>query len=215
MSLIFEIVSVAVIIGIILYIVSMYNYLISRQNNVSNAFASIDALLKKRYDLIPNLVIAVSKYMNYERDVFTKITELRTKALSGKLSLDEKNKTDIEMGKLIKGILVSVENYPDLKTSINFLNLQASLNETKEQISAGRRAFNATVTEYNNAVRMFPTNIMAGMMGFGRKSWFEVSQDERNPIKSEDIMNEKICPNCGQKNSSTAKFCRACGFKLS
>jgi LemA protein len=128
--------------------------------------------------------------MKYEKDILTQITELRTKALSGNLSSDEKIDIDNKIQKALGGIMVAVENYPDLKTSQNFLQLQAALNEIEEQISAARRAYNASVTEYNNAVEMFPSNIFAGMMGYKRKNVFEISEDERKNVNVKDLFNK-------------------------
>ncbi|MBU1701464.1 LemA family protein [bacterium] len=167
---------------VLITIFIMYNSLIGKKNQVENAFAGIDTLLKKRYDLIPNLVSAVKQYMKHEAGVLTEITELRAKATSGTLSSDEAVDLNNKIGRALGGIMVAVENYPDLKASENFQQLQRTLNEVEEQISAARRSFNASVTDFNNAVEMFPTNIMAGMMGYKRRQLFEIPESERqNP----------------------------------
>lgn len=174
---------IAVILVIaLLGIVLLYNTLISKKNQVNNMFGSIDALLKKRYDLIPNLVTAVKNYMKHEKGVLTEITELRAKAMSGDISDEEKIEIDSKLSKAIRRLMVSVENYPELKAGQNFLHLQASLNEVEEQISAARRAYNAAVTDYNNAVEMLPTNIMAAAMGYKLKKLFETSEQERSSV---------------------------------
>ena len=180
---------IAVVI-IFLIPVILYNTLVGKKNQVENVFASVDALLKKRYDLIPNLVSAVKNYMQHERGTLTDITELRAKATSGQLSNDEKVDLDNKISKVLGGIMVAVENYPDLKASQNFLQLQGSLNEVEEQISAARRAYNATVTDYNNAVEMFPTNILAGMLNYQRKKVFEIPQDQRKNINVGALFNK-------------------------
>ncbi|MEW5895685.1 MAG: LemA family protein [Candidatus Omnitrophota bacterium] len=162
--------------------VSMYNSLIGKRNQVQNIFAGIDAVLKKRYDLVPNLVAAVKNYMQHEAGVLTGITGLRAKAVSGGLSDNEKVELDNKLTKAIGGIMVAVENYPDLKASENFLQLQRSLNEIEEQLSAARRAYNAAVTDYNNAVEMFPTNIFASGMNFKLKQVFEIAEQERQNV---------------------------------
>lgn len=167
---------------LLLVIIIMVNTLIGKKNQVQNVFGSIDALLKKRYDLIPNLVSSVKTYMNYEKETLTKITELRTKAMSPGISDDEKIDLSNQIGKMLGGIMVAVENYPDLKANQNFLQLQATLAEVEEQISAARRAYNAAITDYNNAVEMFPTNIFAGMMGYKVKKVFEIDESERKNI---------------------------------
>lgn len=167
---------------LILIVVVLYNGLISKKNQVENSFAGIDAILKKRYDLIPNLISAVQQYMKHEAGTLKEITEMRAKAISGNLSDDERVSLENKMTKAIGGIMVAVENYPDLKANENFLQLQAALNEIEEQLSAARRAYNASVTDYNNAVEMIPTNIIAGMMNYQQKPWFEIPETERSNV---------------------------------
>jgi len=160
----------------------MYNTLIRKKNQVKNIFATVDAILKKRYDLIPNLVATAQKYMEHEKHVLTEVTKLRAKALTGNASDEEKIEIDRKMSKAIRGIMVAVENYPDLKANENFLHLQATLNEVEEQISAARRAYNAAVTDYNNAIEMFPTNVMAQIINYRRKPLFEITPEEREVV---------------------------------
>lgn len=162
--------------------VGIYNSLIRKKNQVSNIFATVDAILKKRYDLIPNLVAAVQKYMEHEQHVLTEVTRLRAKALSGDTSDDEKIEIDRQISKAIRGILVAVENYPALRANENFMHLQATLTEVEEQISAARRAYNAAVTDYNNAVEMFPTNVVAKLFDFHRRRLFEIEPAERDAV---------------------------------
>ncbi|MFH1093540.1 MAG: LemA family protein [Candidatus Omnitrophota bacterium] len=164
-----------------------YNALVGKKNQVQNVFASIDALLKKRYDLIPNLISTVKTYMQYEKNTLTEITELRAKAISGNLSDDEKVELDNKVTKALGGIMVAVENYPDLKANQNFMQLQRSLTEIEEQISAARRAYNAAVTDYNNAIEMVPTNILASMMHYQKKQVFEISQNERQNVDVKNL----------------------------
>jgi LemA protein len=157
----------------------LYNSLIRKKNDVENAFASVDVMLKRRYDLIPALVEAVKGYMNYERDILVEITALRTKALSDNISNDERVITENQIRQKLSDILIAVENYPDLKANQNFLKLQGAINETEEQIAASRRAYNAAVTVFNNAVEVFPSNIMASMMRYGRKTLFDIPESEK------------------------------------
>jgi LemA protein len=172
-----------IVIGVlVLFVVIVYNSLIAKKNQVANVFASLDAMLKKRYDLIPNLISTVKTYMQHEQGTLTKITEIRAKAVSGQLSDDEKVDLDNKMQQAMRGIMVAVENYPDLKANQNFLQLQGSLNEIEEQISAARRAYNASVTDYNNALEMFPTSIFASMMNYKTKTLFEISATERQNV---------------------------------
>lgn len=170
------------VIALIIIIAVMYNGLINKKNQVENAFGGIDAQLKKRYDLIPNLVSTVQSYMKHEADTLTQITELRSKAVSGDISDNEKVNLDNMITSKLGGIMVAVENYPDLKASENFNELQRSLNEVEEQISASRRAYNATVTYYNNGVEMFPTNLLAGTMKMKTKKVFEIPEIERENV---------------------------------
>lgn len=170
---------IVVAVLLLLIVVGIYNGLVGKKNQVENAFAGMDAMLKKRYDLIPNLVATVKQYAAHEEGTLTKVTELRAKAVSGGLSADERIDLDNQISKAVGGIMVAVENYPDLKANENFLQLQRSLNEVEEQISASRRSYNASVTSYNDAIEMFPSNIMANMMNYKRKAVFEIPESER------------------------------------
>ncbi len=180
----------AIVFILILIPVLMYNGLVNKKNQVLNAFASIDTMLKKRVDLIPNLVQTVKTYMKHEEKVLTGITEMRAKATSGQLTDDDRVALDNQISKAIGGIMVAVENYPDLKANENFIQLQRSLNEIEEQISAARRAYNTSVTNYNNAIEMFPTNIMASMMSYGRKQLFEIPKKERENVNVGQLFKE-------------------------
>jgi LemA protein len=179
----------AVVLLFLIIIVSMYNGLINKRNQVENVFGSLDAILKKRYDLIPNLVSAVREYMKHESGVLSQITEPRTKALNSDISSNEKVEINNQLSKALSGIQIAVENYPDLKANQNFIQLQGALNEVEEQISAARRAFNATVTDYNNSVEMFPSSIMASLMKFKRKHVFEITEVERHNVNVKDLFN--------------------------
>ena len=182
---------VIIIAAVILIPVILYNSLVGKKNQVTNVFASIDTLLKKRYDLIPNLISTVKTYMEHERGTLTEITELRAKATSGQLSDDDKVELDNKISKALGGIMIAVENYPDLKANQNFLQLQGSLNEIEEQISAARRAYNASVTDYNNAIEMFPTNILASMMNYKLKKVFEIAETERKNVDVKGLFSNK------------------------
>ena len=178
------------IVGLLaLIILSMYNGLIRKKNEVTNAFGGMDVQLKKRYDLIPNLISTVKQYMTHERELLTKVTELRGKAMSQDLSNDARVDIDNQISQGMKGIMVAVENYPDLKANQNFLNLQRTMNEVESQISAARRAYNAAVTDFNNGVQMFPSNIIAGMMHLSTKEVFYIPEVERQNINAKDLFN--------------------------
>jgi LemA protein len=128
--------------------------------------------------------------MQHETGTLTDLTELRAKALSGGLTDAEKIDLNNKLSRTLGGIMVAVENYPDLKANQNFLQLQGSLNEIEEQISAARRAYNASVTNYNNAVEMFPTNIMAAMMNYKQRSVFEIPEEQRTAPDVKDLFNK-------------------------
>jgi LemA protein len=172
---------VLVVVGLVV-VIGIYNGLIGKRNRVDQAFASIDVMLKKRYDLVPNLVATVERYMVHERELLTEVTELRTRAMSGDLSPEQRVAAENGFNAALGRLMVSVENYPDLKSNQNFLQLQGSLNEVEEQISAARRAYNAATTDFNNAIQMFPGNLMAGPMGLSRRELFEATTVERQNV---------------------------------
>ncbi|MBI3501600.1 MAG: LemA family protein [Bacteroidetes bacterium] len=181
-----------VIVGISALVFALtYNSLIAKKNAVENSFGTMDALLKKRYDLIPNIVATAQQYMNYEKDTLTKITELRAKAVSGNISTDEKTVLSNQVAPLLRNILVSAENYPELKANSNFTELQHTLRDLEEQISSSRTGYNTIVTEFNNAIEMFPSNFVAGLMGLQRKPVFEIPAEERKNVNVRELFNQK------------------------
>jgi len=169
-----------IVIAIGLFLVMMYNGLVAKKNQVENAFASVDVMLKKRSDLIPNLVATVKQYMQFEQQTLVEVTRLRSRAASatGDARIDLEN----QISRAIGNIMVAVEAYPELKANQNFTQLQESLNEVEEQISAARRFYNSAVNDYNNAVEMFPTNIMAQSMNYRMKKMFEATEQERRNV---------------------------------
>jgi len=169
------------IIGVVLIsliVILMYNSIIYRKNQVDNAFASIDAMLKKRYDLIPSLADTVKAYMQYEKDLLLNITELRTN-YSIQNQQAEKIHTSDQLAEKMKNLFVNVENYPQLKANENFLKLQAAWNEMEDQIAASRRFYNSSVNDYHNSLEMFPTNILSKWMGLKHREYFSISEDEK------------------------------------
>lgn len=181
------IVALAIAAFAIIVVVAMYNNLVRKRNEVDNAFGGMDVQLKKRYDLIPNLVATVKQYATHEKDLLTQITEMRAKATSGTLSSDERVALDNQISAGMKSIMVAVENYPDLKASENFVNLQRTLNEVESQISAARRTYNAVITDFNNAIQTFPSNIIAGMMKLQRKEVFVIPEAERQNVNVKNL----------------------------
>lgn len=157
----------------------LYNSVVGCRNAVDNAFSSIDVMLKKRADLIPNVVATVKQYMQHEAGLLERITALRAQATSPGVSANDRMVAEGQLSGALGQLRVAVENYPDLKANTNFLQLQGTLNECEEQISASRRAFNAAVLDYNNCLDKFPSNIVAGMLKFERKAFFEIPEKER------------------------------------
>lgn len=172
---------------IVIIVIGIYNNLVRKKNEVDNAFGGMDVQLKKRYDLIPNLVETVKQYAGHEKELLGKVTELRSKALSGNLNNDEKVDVDNQISSGLSGIMVSVENYPELKANENFLNLQRTLNEVESQISASRRTYNAVITDFNNAIETFPSSIIAGYMKLKRKEVFTIPETERQNVNVKNL----------------------------
>ena len=178
----FLVVFLIIIILFVLICFYFYNKVINLRNRADEAESGIDVQLKKRFDLIPNLVSTVQEYMKYEKDTLNQLTELHTQALKGNISHDELIGLSEKAESMLKSIMVSVENYPELKASANMELLQRSLNETEDQIAASRRAYNIAVRELNNAVDMIPTNIFASMLNIKRREFIEIKEQERENV---------------------------------
>lgn len=158
---------------VLLACILIFNSLVSKRNQAENAFASIDVMLKKRYDLIPNLVTVVKQYAEHEKELFARIAEIRSKNYA-EMSDSEKMELDKSFGHASEKLMIVAESYPELKASDNFMQLQRAINETEEQLSAARRAYNAAVTDYNNRVESFPSNLLAGFFNFKRKNVYKL-----------------------------------------
>lgn len=181
-------VPVIIIVALLLIGIVLYNMVIGRRNNVDNAFGAIDAMLKKRFDLIPNLVETVKQYMNYEKDTLAKIVELRNGIQSNpNMTPQERIGVENQLTGLLSQLRIAVENYPDLKANQNFIQLQSTWTEVEEQISAARRTYNAAITSYNNAVMMFPTNIFANMKGYKTMEVLKIEEAERKNVSAQDL----------------------------
>lgn len=172
-----------IVVLLILFIISVYNSLVTLRQRVKNAFGQMDVQLQRRFDLIPNLVETVKGYMTHESDTLAKVTELRT-AWAGAKTVDEKAKLDNELSNTLKTIMAVAEAYPDLKANQNFESLQNELTETEDKISYSRQFYNDTVTRYNTKLELFSSNIIAGMFHFTAESLFEVdSAEARKNVK--------------------------------
>lgn len=166
-----------IIVLLIIFVISIYNSLVTLKQRVKNAWSQIDVQLQRRFDLIPNLVECVKGYMSHEEDVLTKVTELRTSwANAGTIS--EKVELDNQLSGALKTIMAVSENYPDLKANQNFSQLQEELRNTENKISYSRQFYNDTTTRYNTKLELFPSNIIAGMFHFTPETLFKTESDE-------------------------------------
>jgi LemA protein len=161
-----------IVIGLV--VVGMYNSLVSGRNHVAESWSGIDTELKRRYDLIPNLVETVKGYATHERQVFEAVVEARSRAVASTGSPAAQAQDENVLVGALKQLLAVAEAYPNLKASENFLALQNQLTETEDRIQAARRFYNANVRDYNNRVQMFPTNLLAGTFHFAPSEFFEI-----------------------------------------
>ncbi|MFI5226557.1 MAG: LemA family protein [Candidatus Limnocylindrales bacterium] len=172
------IILIVVIVLIVLFVVGLYNGLIQKRNRVDEAFSQIDVQLKRRHDLIPNLVNAVKGYMDFEQDVLTKVTEARANAIAaGSQGTAAQAQAENVLTGTLRSLFAVVENYPQLKANENVLSLQEQLTTTENQISFSRQHFNATVLDFNNGIQTFPSNLVAGMLGFSKREFFEAEPE--------------------------------------
>lgn len=175
---------IAVIVVVLLWAIAVYNGLIRLKNRVDEAWSDIDVQLKRRYDLIPNLVNTVKGYAAHEKEVFEKVTEARTRAM-GAQSAADKAAAENALSQTLKSLFAVAENYPDLKANQNFLELQRELTDTEDKIQAARRFYNGNVRDFNTKIQVFPNNIFAGMLGFSAREFFETTEAEKEPVKVE------------------------------
>ncbi len=169
-----------------LWVILAYNRLVSLMYRAKEAMSDIDVQLKRRYDLIPNLVETVKGYMAHERGVFEKVTEARTRAMSTERAGGVKNMAEAEnmLSGTLKTLFAVAENYPDLKANANFLDLQRELADTENKIQAARRFYNTNVMALNTKIDAFPTNLIASSFGFSKIEFFGIdSQAEKEPVK--------------------------------
>ncbi len=156
-----------------LFVIGIYNSLVRLRNQVDNAWSQIDVQLKRRHDLIPNLVETAKGYMHHERETFESITKARSQAM-GANSVAEAGKAESALAGALSKFMLVVENYPELKANQNFLAVQEELTSTENKISFARQSYNDQVLFFNNKTQMFPSNIIAGMFGFSKRDFFEI-----------------------------------------
>lgn len=164
------------------YGVKLNNKIVEKDNQVDQAKGSIETMLKKRHDLIPKIVESVKQYMGYEESTLKEVVELREDAGKQEGVDKERMKKEDRISKDLQQIQVKAEDYPDLKASENFQQLQKSLNEVEEQLSASRRFYNSAVKEYHDSIQMFPHSIIAGMRNFEEREYFEADEGEKEDV---------------------------------
>ena len=164
----------AVLVLLVLFVIGVYNSLVGLRNQVDNAWSQIDVQLKRRHDLIPNLVETAKGYMKHERGTFEAITNARAQAMGAKTVADSA-KAEGALGEALSKFMLVVENYPDLKANQNFLAVQEELSSTENKIAFSRQAYNDQVLFFNNKTQMFPSNIVAAMFSFAKRDFFEVT----------------------------------------
>ena len=173
---------VVILVLLLIFIIALYNRLVVLKKRSEEAWSDISAQLKRRYDLIPNLIETVKGFASHEKEVFTKVTQARTKAMNAQ---DPKEKAEAEnmLSSTLKSLFAVSENYPDVKSSENFLELQRELRDTEDKILSSRRFYNSVVRDYNIAITKFPALLIANSLGFKKKDFFEIDEKELEIVK--------------------------------
>jgi LemA protein len=181
---------IAIIVLLVLFIVGVFNALVRLRNQVENAWSQIDVQLKRRHDLIPNLVETAKGYMEHERGTFEAVTKARSQAMDAK-SVSDASKAEGALGEALSKFLLVVENYPELKANQNFLSLQEELTSTENKISFARQNYNDQVLFFNNKIQMFPSNIIANMFNFAKRDFFEIEAAEEREVPQVSFSKEQ------------------------
>lgn len=172
---------------VVVWLIATYNGLIRSKNQVDEASSDIDVQLKRRYDLIPNLVEAVKGYMTHEKETLTKLTEARSMAMQvhddKNATLAQKESAENALTNTLKSLFAVSENYPDLKASQNFIQLQNELTDTENKIQASRRFYNGNVRDFNTKIQVFPTNLIASFLKFTKYDFFQAAETERQNVQ--------------------------------
>lgn len=172
----------AIVIAVVFWLIMVYNGFVIFKNRTKEAWSDIDVQLKRRYDLIPNLVETVKGYAKHEKELFEKVTQARTSAMGAK-GIHEKAKAENMLSETLKSLFAVSENYPDLKASVNFLELQRELSDTENKIQAARRFYNTNVRDLNIKIEKFPENMVAKVFNFKQMELFETAESEKQPVK--------------------------------
>jgi LemA protein len=178
--LIAVIVLIVIVVVVVAVLAGMYNSLVKRRNQVDNSWSQIEVQLKRRHDLIPNLVESVKDYMSYEQDTLTAVTNARAAAIdAGSQGPEAQAEAENMLTGTLKSLFAVAENYPDLKANQNVMQLQEELTSTENKIAFARQFYNDSVLTYNNKIQMFPSNLIAGMFNFTTRQFFEAPEAER------------------------------------
>jgi len=179
--------STLIILGILaviaIFFIATYNSFVALINRSKEAWSDIDVQLKRRYDLIPNLVETVKGYATHEKELLEKVTEARSKAMQAGNDIKEKSKAENVLSGTLKSLFAVSENYPDLKASTNFLELQRELTDTEDKVQAARRFYNGNVRDLNIKIESFPSNVLASIFNFKKMDLFEIENAEREPVQ--------------------------------
>ena len=170
-----------IIVGFILWLIGVYNGLIRLRNRTKEAWSDIDVQLKRRYDLIPNLIEAVKGYAAHEKNLFEKVTQARTQAMQSQ-GISEKAKAENMLSQTLKSLFAVAENYPNLRASENFSKLQDELSDTENKIQASRRFYNGNVRDFNTKLEVFPNHLIANSLGFTKFEYFEAEEGEKEVV---------------------------------
>ena len=177
-SFIYALITLIIIAGIINYTISIYNDLVTERNRVKNSWSKIDVQLKRRTDLIPNLVEVVKGYAKHEHDTFTQVSQARASLMNAR-NIEDIQKSNSQLSRSLVNLFAIAERYPELKANTNFLNLQGQIQESEDKIAIYRERFNNFVLVYNNSCEQFPGNLVAQMFGFKTANFIEISEDEK------------------------------------
>ena len=175
---------VVIVIVVAIAVIAIFNRLVVLRNRVNNAWSQIDVQLKRRYDLIPNLVEAVKGYAAHEAGTFEKVTEARANAINA-TGVGAQSQAENQLSGALKSLFAVAEAYPDLKANQNFMQLQEELSGTESKIAYSRQFYNDSVMTYNTATQTFPNSVLAGMFGFTEREYFEIETEAREPVKVE------------------------------
>lgn len=177
-SFIYTLITLILLAGIISYTISIYNDLVTKRNQVKNSWSKIDVQLKRRTDLIPNLVEVVKGYAKHEHNTFTQVSQARASLMNAR-NIEDIQKSNSQLSRSLVNLFAIAERYPELKANTNFLNLQGQLQESEDKIAIYRERFNNFVLVYNNSCEQFPGNLVAQMFGFKTANFIEISEDEK------------------------------------